>query len=484
MEILMPALASEPASNALVFMFVEDLARVGLAATPANYNRGFVQRPRAVAYNGADFDAYIVCYGVDRTPDQLYLLLHSSQDSLTYSGRKNAAGINDTAIDALCETVKFSLDWNDVEVAAKEIQEMLYYPELPNADNFALAYMCLYSRTNFDAYDPNLACIVKSPGYGADNKWTFLSVYWAAEPRMVDTNTQVIWMLDEEPSTFNSLNASTKYEWEVLAQVYDGLTNVNPYNHYDVPWLASDWTITPTARGMEIDITLQDGVTWQDGYPFTPEDVEFCLEFLRDYHVPRYAETWEALDDVVVTGANSVKIITTKASSDLFYDYASLAAMLPPQIWDRAWPSDQAVLTYDPTSFAYGTDMAPGYSPGPTPPPTNLFGTGPWIFQFYNSVTSSGDLWANRAYFLTQADIRTLKADMFWEVGDYNRDGIVDVRDITHVSFALGTKLSDGIPPFDPAADFNCDGWINIADISNWAYHLLCQRCYPNYAHA
>jgi ABC-type transport system substrate-binding protein len=484
MEVLTPALASEPASNALVAMIIGDLAKVGLAATEANYNKGFAQVTigfnacMAGAYNGADFDAYIVCYGVDKTPDQLYPLLHSSQDSLTYSGRKNAAGINDTAIDALCETVKFSLDWNDVEIAAKEVQYMLYRPDLPNADNFALAYMCLYSRIYFNAYDPNLACIIaRSPGYGADNKWTFLSVYWAAEPRMVDTNTQVIWMLDEAPATFNSLNASTKYEWEILAQVYDGLTNVNPYTHHDIPWLASDWTITPTATGMEIDITLQDGATWQDGYPFTPEDVEFCLEFLRDYHVPRYAETWEALDDVVVTGANSVKIITTKASSDLFYDYASLAAILPPQIWDRAWPSDQAVLAYDPTSFAYGTDMAPGYSPGPTPAPTNLFGTGPWIFQFYNDVTQNGDLCANRAHFLTVQQVNSLKEDMFYEVGDYNRDGIIDVRDITFVSFAFGSMIGD--PNYDPGADFNRDGIISIRDLRTVAFHLGWQRCYP-----
>jgi hypothetical protein len=172
-----------------------------------------------------------------------------------------------------------------------------------------------------------------------------------------------------------------------------------------------------------------------------------------------------------------VKIITTKTSGDLFYEYASLAAILPPQIWDRAWPSDQAVLTYDPASFAYGTDMAPGYSPGPTPPPTNLFGTGPWIFQFYNSMTLSGDLWANRAYFLTVQQVNSLKEDMFYEVGDFNRDGIVDVRDLTPIGLRFGSMIGD--PDYDPDADFNRDGIIDLRDIMLVAFHLLWQRCYP-----
>ncbi len=71
-------------------------------------------------------------------------------------------------------------------------------------------------------------------------------------------------------------------------------------------------------------------------------------------------------------------------------------------------------------------------------------------------------------------------ANMFWEVGDRNKDGVVNVVDLTFVSFAFGTNIGDGIPPFDPLADFNSDNWVNIADVSNCAYHLLWQREYVN----
>ncbi len=482
-QIMTPLAEVAPTSHQHVSEFVKDLKSIGLAANSENGMHGLVNydvdfgEMLSLVYEQAEFDAYFVCTNFGRiwSPGQLYSLLHSSQDCLTYLGRSNAPGVHDPTIDTLCDAVKFSLDPNDAEVAAKEIQEKLYWPELPNADNFALAYMCMFTEYHFSAYNPDLRGILQSWAYGSNNKWTFLNINWApGTERIEDGKTLVVWALSDEPETCNPLCASSKNAWELLARSYDGLTSVNPYNLYDIPWLASSWSVQETASGMELNFTLREDVYWQDGYHFTAYDVEFCLEFVRDYQMPRYAGILSTLSDVVATNATHLTITVNEAGFDLFYDFASLAAMLPPQIWDRPWTDTQAILDYDPTE---PYNVAPGYTPGPSPTPTNLFGTGPWIFQFYDAVSMHGDLWRNANYFMSTLAIDDLLADMFWEVGDINRDGIINVIDVTLWSRSFGYWWYE--PFYDIATDLNSDGIVDFLDGMRLLMRLLWQREYP-----
>jgi ABC-type transport system substrate-binding protein len=230
---------------------------------------------------------------------------------------------------------------------------------------------------------------------------------------------------------------------------------------------------------MDISLTLRDDIYWQDGKQFTAYDIKFCLEFLRDYQVPRYAGTWQTLLNVSVTDATHLTIHANKAGLDLFYDYAHLATMLPEHIWNRFGnPSDpanrQAALEYDPTE-QYNT--APGYSAGLTPTPTNIVGTGPWTFQLYNQSDTYADLWKNENYFMTEVEVQSLLEEMFWKVGDYNKDGIVDVVDMVFVGLAYGCIVGD--PCYDPGADFNDDGIVDTRDTHIGAFHLLWQREFP-----
>jgi peptide/nickel transport system substrate-binding protein len=482
-QIMTPLVEVAPTSQQHVLEFVRDLKSIGLAANSENGMHGLVNysidfsEMLSLVYEQAEFDAYIVYTDFGRiwSPGQLYSLLHSSQDCLIYPSRSNAPGVHDPTIDTLCDEVKFSLDSDDTEMAAKEVQQMMYTTTEPGADNFALAYMCMFFDYHFSAYHPDLRGIVKSWAYGSDNKWTFLNINWApGTERTEDGKTLVVWALSDEPETCNPLRASTKNEWEVLGRSYDGLTSVNPYNLNDIPWLASSWSILQTASGMELNFTLREDVYWQDGYQFTAYDVEFCLEFVRDYQVPRYAETWGTLIDVVVTDATHLTILVNKAGFDLFYDYANLAAMLPPQIWDKPWVDTQAILDYDPTE---PYNVASGYTPGPSPTPTNLFGTGQWIFQFYDALNEFGDVWKNPNYFMSTPAIDDLMADLFGEVGDINRDGIINVIDLTLWSLSYGRWWYE--PGYNAAADLNSDGIVDFRDGIRIAYRLLWQREYP-----
>jgi len=485
MELWTPTPQIAPPSYDQGVMFVYDLRQIGLAATAANGNAGFNNEGRelyeylgdvygtSTAYGGR-FDAYMIFQNLGSLlPDQLYWLCHTSQDSRLYPLRRNAVGMNNPTIDSLVETVKYSLDVNDVEYAAKQVQEMLYDPSLPGADNFTLAYMCMYSKNHFNIYAPGLGGVVKSPGFGSDNKWTFLNIHWETNARTEEGKTVVIWALGDDPDSFNPLYASSANELETLSQTQDGLTAVNPYNHRDIPWIASSWTITETPEGMNIDFIIRNDVKWQDGTPLTAYDIEWCLEFLRDMEIPKYYTAWQFLIDVVVTDNTHCTIQLNAAGLSLFYDVVGVGALLAPQIWDRPWGSSQEVLDWIPTG-AY--DPAPGYAAGPTPTPTNVMGTGSFIFEFYDSTLPNQycEMHRNPNYFMSQAAIASLMTSMFWQVGDEDHGGLVDVSDLTQVSFAYGSH--PGGARWNPDANFDLNSIIDIRDLRTCSYHQTWQK--------
>jgi ABC-type transport system substrate-binding protein len=459
--------------------FVADLRTIGLAGTTENGGRGLVHEGHDfneylnLCYGtatavGGQFDAFMVFYSLGRIPSQLYDLMHSSSDTVAHPARRNAVGIDDPEIDDLCDQVQYSLNPDDIEDAAKEIQARLY----DTSYDYALAYMLLYSRSYFNAFRPGVDGVVKSPGYGADNSWTYLSAKWVpGSERTEGGNTVFIYVNGDEPDSFNYNFATTVYEWNVIGQTVDGLTAVNPYNHADIPWIATDWEVTETEIGMDIAYTIRSDVQWQDGILLDAQDIEWCLEFLREYEVPRYYTSWQNLTDVEVIDATHVVVHLNAAGLSLFYDVSGVGALLAPQIWDRNWASSQEVLDWIPTG-AYS--VAPGYTAGPNPTPTNVMGTGPFIFDFYDTTNLYDDMHRNPNYFMTQAAVANLMISMFWEVGDEDYGGLVNVSDLTQVSFAYGART--GGARWNADANFDLNGIIDIRDLRTTSYHLTWQK--------
>ncbi len=48
-----------------------------------------------------------------------------------------------------------------------------------------------------------------------------------------------------------------------------------------IPWLATDWTLSDDQRTWTF--TLREGVTWQDGQPFTAQDVAFTVQYYLNH---------------------------------------------------------------------------------------------------------------------------------------------------------------------------------------------------------
>lgn len=451
-----------------------------------------------LVYDYADFDLYIGFHSLGRFPDHLYYMCHSSQDCLYYPSRLNAPGISDPELDEKLETIMFSLGYTEKMAASHDAQRMLYDE---NNSQSALAYMPMYSRMSYNAFNSGLRGLINSHGYGSDNSWTYLNTHW--EPghpneRIETGESTVIWGLEKEPDKLNPCSSKETREWGIMNRIYDPLTAINPYTHEDLPWLTESWEILEDRDGvpgaMNVTFNLGTNVYWQDGEPYTAEDARFNWLFLRDNEIPRYSRIWEHIVDVEVVSTYTVKAVLDIASQWLLYDLSETAALLPPSTW-ADWDGRplNEILGRNPSEET-------GPQPDPDTPwycPTNLYGTGPFIFDHYDAVLIHLDLLQNPNYFMTEDEISAQIADMFHEIGDVGQfplpgpwnepDGLIDVWDMTYLTFNFGYFWFE--PPTDPDdqtdpgyrdyLDINSDGVIDTVDISSAAFYQGKQKEYP-----
>ena len=79
--------------------------------------------------------------------------------------------------------------------------------------------------------------------------------------------------------TVNPFRAFEAPEFDVMDLNYDLLVSYAQDDLAAVPNLATDWT--QSEDGLEWTIDVRDDVTWQDGEPFTAEDVVFTYHLHR-----------------------------------------------------------------------------------------------------------------------------------------------------------------------------------------------------------
>jgi ABC-type transport system substrate-binding protein len=483
MQLWTPTYEVAPTSAQHGAWFVSDLNTYGLTSIE-HVPREFDPYTSDV-FDLGDFDMYMVFWRLGRFPDHLETMCHSDHDVVEVPGDYNAPGCNDPELDEAVRTIITSLDHDEKMAAAYKAQNILYNESYPNA---AFSYMQLYSRTYFNAFNPDLRGIVNSPGYGSDNGWTHLNLHWAEGlERIEDGRTIIEWIWGEEPELLNPCSATTVYAWDIIDKTLDGLIWVNPYTHEDMPGMAEDWSVVEwpnqgpynNETWMNVTFTLRKDIFWQDGNPFVAEDVKFNWLFLRNNEIPRYMGMWQWLVDVEVIDDYTVRAIMNTTSQFLLYDLAGTAALLPPPVW--SWldgkPLD-TIMQYNPsTNTTKPTDAGPWFGAGTGFPGTQLYGTGAFVFEYYDPTLMVADLGQFVGYHKTTEEISDLKVEMFHEIGDVNRDGYIDVFDLSRLGVSYG-KFS-WMPGYDPDADLNQDGVVDARDLALITWHWGEQREYP-----
>ena len=83
----------------------------------------------------------------------------------------------------------------------------------------------------------------------------------------------------------NPYLATESSDYYLISDMYDQLIELSP-SLEPAPGLAQSWDVS--ADGLTWTYHIRPGVTWQDGTPFTAEDVRFQLQYIFDSHDPKY----------------------------------------------------------------------------------------------------------------------------------------------------------------------------------------------------
>ncbi|RPJ01666.1 MAG: hypothetical protein EHM39_02980, partial [Chloroflexi bacterium] len=92
------------------------------------------------------------------------------------------------------------------------------------------------------------------------------------------------------------LAANNPVDRDITSLIFEGLTRTNEYGEV-IPALAKSWTISTS--GLEYLFVLREDVLWQDGLPFTADDVAVTLAMISDPVFPGDAalhEFWRTVE--------------------------------------------------------------------------------------------------------------------------------------------------------------------------------------------
>ena len=121
-----------------------------------------------------------------------------------------------------------------------------------------------------------------------------------------------------------------------------------------VPWLAKDYEVKND--GKQYLFTIRDGVKWQDGEPFTAEDVKFSFEYNNEHLMVWSQVAKDEVKKVELKGDNQVLITVVEPSVDLLYRLGR-TRIIPEHIWKdvenpRQFTESEAVIGTGPYRLA------------------------------------------------------------------------------------------------------------------------------------
>jgi peptide/nickel transport system substrate-binding protein len=142
--------------------------------------------------------------------------------------------------------------------------------------------------------------------------------------------------------TFNPLAPNITWPSAETMLIYENLFGFNVATGELDPLLAKELTMVDDTT---MEITLQDGTTWQDGTPLTVDDVIFSFEVAQTHEDLDYTTFWEYVAEIVATGDRTfqIKLNPDQLNIGQVKYTISRERILPKHIWEERAQGDTAL---------------------------------------------------------------------------------------------------------------------------------------------
>jgi peptide/nickel transport system substrate-binding protein len=157
------------------------------------------------------------------------------------------------------------------------------------------------------------------------------------------------------PCQFNPFNPSVNPE--ALGFVYEPLIYVNLLNNQaETPMLASSYKWSADKKS--IVFTIRDGVKWNDGQPFSADDVAFTFNLMKQTPATDLYALWTGagLQSVTASG-NQVTMTFADSAQPYFFNFANQVGIVPKHIFSAGDAAAHPDTWADPNPVGTGPFM-------------------------------------------------------------------------------------------------------------------------------
>jgi len=164
---------------------------------------------------------------------------------------------------------------------------------------------------------------------------------------------------DSVAANFNPFSPNAD---QVLGFVYEPLMYVNSLNGVITPMLATSYKWED--NNLKMVVTIREGVKWNDGMPFTSEDVVFTFNLLKAYPAFDTFGVWSSSLQSVEASGDDVIFTFSKPNVPMYY-FILRQFIVPEHVWSKV---------QDPTTFVNDK---------------NPVGTGPFLRTSYDVANNT-----------------------------------------------------------------------------------------------